>query len=237
MYDIEKKDWMDKWIHYVGEKESDKEERQRQINHARRVCNICERIVGCLDDEWRWEIDIELLYKAAILHDIGKWEEEERKKGRKNNEKKEKHNKLAAGVLESLNIRGDELFEIIRVHRKKFNPPLEVAAEAAILRMADKIDKLYKETGGRKEFEENLKAVKKYFNEGWKKEWEEKWEEKWEVEWEVALEEKWEKEWEEWEEKWEKKRKKKELKETYGAIEKACDRVFREVREEVENRK
>lgn len=129
--------------------------------HSTRVADISMNIISIINIIN--EDEKELVYKAAILHDIAKFDD-------KNN-----HNKKAKKVLSKF-CGKDEDFEnlclIIKNHKGKFKPDKDIAIMAAILRLADKIDKFNKDEGNAEEkFGKSLKKIKKYFKKnGLKKE-------------------------------------------------------------------
>ena len=138
---------------------------KRVFKHSKRVLDICKEIISHFDlkDHYR-----KMLYRAAIFHDIAKFD---------NNSH---HNKKAKEILEKIfNKEDDDDFEkiclIIKYHKDKFTPNEDIAILAAILRMADKIDKFNKMSDKIEKIKEELKEIKttyknnleeieKYFN-------------------------------------------------------------------------
>lgn len=108
--------------------------RPDDVRHAKRVRDLCEVIIEQLPEEWKQGIDKQLLIDAALLHDVGK--EQEKITG-------QAHNEIVPQVLRALDVEDEKLFEVIRVHKGSFVPRC-AEREAAILRIADKIDKLNK---------------------------------------------------------------------------------------------
>lgn len=119
------------------------------IDHSHRVRCICQEISDSLDDT-SLALTLkrkDLIYKAAYLHDISKAELP------KKNSKRKDHNQASAKVIDKcFDCSGSkenaqyakELKEIVIAHRGAFSPSKNIALEAAVLRMADKIDKFNK---------------------------------------------------------------------------------------------
>lgn len=131
---------------------------KRRIAHSKRVAAICREIVSELECEF--DIDTDLLYCAAQVHDIRKLEENK------------KHHKKAKKALKKElgdEITPKELKQVCRViseHKgKKFEPEKKkIALEAAILRMADKIDRIeQKKPGAVNDYWESLERIETYF--------------------------------------------------------------------------
>lgn len=130
------------------------------IKHSIRVANISMNIIEEIEDIYDIYIDEdekELIYNAAILHDIAKFDN------------KKKHNKMVENILSDYcEDEEDDDFEdlcsIIKYHKgKKFKPDKDIAVMAAILRMADKIDKVTKNKDNAEEkYKKSLKKIKKY---------------------------------------------------------------------------
>lgn len=155
-----------------GAKLLEKREKQRKreekadfhLAHTERVVSICREILSGLSPESRGRVDEELLIAAAILHDVAKFDE---KKGEHD------HHKLAAGVLSANraalgpDVDGGTLgalADIIRAHKgKKFQPGEGHAREAAILRMADKVDMLRQGKDKADKYSEGLRLIGAYF--------------------------------------------------------------------------
>lgn len=133
--------------------------------HSENVCRICEDIALQLEKNGI-KVRKKLLKKAAYLHDIGK----AYRKG-------DAHPFMSVICMYDIfDCSGEErkeyawkLGQIIIAHKGIFCPPVCVAIEAAILRMADKIDKYSKPQYSLKEAEESckksLKKIKEYFRE------------------------------------------------------------------------
>lgn len=129
--------------------------------HSTQVADISMSIIAKIDMNIK-EDEKKLVYKAAILHDIAKFDDED------------KHNKKAKEVLYEF-CKEDEDFEqlcsIIKYHKGKFKPDKGIAVIAAILRMADKIDKFNKNKNNAEEkYGKSLKKIKKYFKDNGLKE-------------------------------------------------------------------
>lgn len=137
------------------------------MEHSQRVCDICQEIMDELkiskDSETR-----ELIYKAAYLHDIGKANKLKKKFD------KDIHNFASAiaitwlfdcGGTEKNMHYAKKIQEIVIAHKGDFAPDADVAVEAAILRMADKIEKYYDpvEDTVKKRCTDNLEKIEKFF--------------------------------------------------------------------------
>lgn len=149
---------------------TDEEDIRKKRAHAGRVLAVCRRIAAALPPACRERIDCERLDCAAILHDIAKFDSDET------------HHLLAAGTIQSEYEKwavqqpqspGDapdfsRIGGIIRWHKgNAFTPPGELALEASILRIADKIDKVCRKTrklqkeGGPKKLAKRRKELQK----------------------------------------------------------------------------
>ena len=140
---------------------NDKKERKKVFKHSKRVLDICEEIISHLDLKKHFR---RMIYRAAIFHDIAKFD---------NNDIP--HNEKAKEILEKkFNKKDDDDFEkiclIIKYHRDEFTPNEDIAILAAILRIADKIDKFNKINIKKKDiekiekiYEKNLEEIEKYF--------------------------------------------------------------------------
>lgn len=110
--------------------------RKKRLEHVQRVwlivCWILSELQLRVDIDA--VVDFQLLHKAVIFHDIAKF----RFGGRKHHEKAEKILKGIFSWTEALY----QCVDVIKAHKGEFAPAPAVAAEAAILRMADKIDKI-----------------------------------------------------------------------------------------------
>lgn len=128
------------------------EEREELISHIHRVVVICEAFV---DELTPTDINNEALMNAAILHDICKYDDDN------------KHEKVGADLVEkeySADIKDVKIVgDIIRAHRKKFKPSDTVWLEAAILRMADKLDKYAKgKANVENKCKKSIEAIEEY---------------------------------------------------------------------------
>lgn len=131
--------------------------------HSENVCKICEDITSQLKTS---EIKVRkgLLKKAAYLHDIGKA-----------NCRGDVHPFMSVvNMYNHFNCSGKDnkkyaqkLSHIIIAHKGFFCPPKCVAIEAAILRMADKIDKYNKSNcsleAAEKSYKKSLGKIEIYF--------------------------------------------------------------------------
>lgn len=131
--------------------------------HSENVCKICKNIISHLEMS-TFKVEKKLLKKAAYLHDIGKADC-----------KGDAHPFMSVVCMyDSFDCSGKEsrkcarkISHIIIAHKGDFCPPKDVAKEAAILRMADKIDKYnkskYRLKKARKSYEKNLEKIREYF--------------------------------------------------------------------------
>lgn len=134
-------------------------------HHSLRVCKICEDIIKCMPINFK-KSKKKRIYLSALFHDVG------RVFGKKN------HQHRALERLTDFFYEDKDLIkvhDIIKWHREEFDPSESQLIPAAILRAADKIDKMYK--GEKKESYESLiesldeiqKAYKKREVKGFKK--------------------------------------------------------------------
>lgn len=127
--------------------------------HSENVCKICKDIALQLKTGGI-EVDKKLLKKAAYLHDIGKA-----------NYDGDAHPYMSLVYMYNIfDCSGGEkeeyawkLGQIIIAHKEIFCPPVCVAKEAAILRMADKIDRFGRKDDASKKYKRNLKKIESYF--------------------------------------------------------------------------
>lgn len=120
--------------------------RYKKAKHALRVWAICKEIAKELNEySENISVDIDILCKGALLHDIGKAFPVD----------DDYHHLASAATIEKLFDCTSEqenreftrkLQSIILSHKGDFKPDSDIAVEAAILRMADKIDKYNKST-------------------------------------------------------------------------------------------
>ncbi|EHL13116.1 hypothetical protein HMPREF9629_00416 [Peptoanaerobacter stomatis] len=123
---------------YLEETCKNKKKIKELIKHTERVLKICKKIINCFDINDKYTKKI--IYRSAIFHDIGKF-----KYG-------EEHNKKAKEVLDKILKEKEEskygdlekIYLIIKYHRNEFEPDEDIAIPSAILRIADKIDKINK---------------------------------------------------------------------------------------------
>ena len=126
-----------------------KEKIEKRKTHSLRVLAFCSDITKALaaggeaqaaESPSLPKLNEPLLSAAALLHDIAKFDSNEH------------HHRLAVSAVKTVcGPYGPEdssaffaLDEIITAHKGDFRPCPEYAAEAAILRMADKLDKVYR---------------------------------------------------------------------------------------------
>lgn len=122
---------------------------KKLIQHSKRVLKTCKYMLKQLNID-----DYSLIYKSAIFHDIAKMKY------------KKDHNKKAQMVLKSLFYTDEDLnkiCEIIKYHKGRFNPPKNILICSSILRIADKIDKIYKYKFCQfyQHYRSNMKKIKK----------------------------------------------------------------------------
>ena len=125
------------------------------MTHTERVVKICKKIIKHLDIDKHTK---KIIYRAAIFHDITKLIEDSELKN---------HNELVGELLDDY-FESDKDLEmitsIIKYHKGEFEPDEDVAVAAAILRMADKIDKFNKkDKKAEKKYKDNLEVIKEYF--------------------------------------------------------------------------
>lgn len=147
-----------------------REDMKAHLLHTRGVVSICLEILSALPPQSRLLVDPELLNAAAVLHDVAKFDD------------KDDHHKLAESVIlknrallgEDVDDEGIEaLGSIIRAHKGKFKPDEDYACEAAILRMADKVDMLRRGKDKQNKYEEGIDRIKTYFSKHFEKDSEE----------------------------------------------------------------
>lgn len=142
-----------------------KEDMEAHLLHTKSVVSICLEILSALPRQSQLLVDLELLNAAAILHDAAKFDN------------RDDHHKLAESVLlnhrvllgKEVDIEDIEaLGSIIKAHKGKFKPDEDYACEAAILRMADKIDMLRRGKDKQNKYEEGIDRIEKYFHKHFK---------------------------------------------------------------------
>lgn len=133
---------------------------QKDAEHSKRVRNICKMIVNELEKSGI-AVKKKKLYKAAYLHDIGKA-----------SCSGDAHPFMSVVYMYELfncKTKGDrkyanEVSSIIVSHKGCFCPCSSVIMEAAILRMADKIDKFNKDSKEANEsYIKHIETIKGYF--------------------------------------------------------------------------
>ena len=126
------KDCITKLKRHLKDNNVEKKKRKKLVEHTERVVEISSKIVDVLGvDKYTKEI----ISKSAIFHDIAKFDDNE------------KHNKRANEILKGLFEEDNELNkigDIIACHRGCFSPREDIAVPAAVLRIADKLDKINK---------------------------------------------------------------------------------------------
>lgn len=132
--------------------------------HSERVHKNCKKIAKKLED-CGIDIQKEKLFKAAYLHDIGK----AKCRG-------DGHSIMSIVLMYDLfdcegknkQKNAQKICSMIISHKGHFYPRPNVAIEAAILRMADKIDKYYKTSPkkAKNAYNKSIKKIECYFKEG-----------------------------------------------------------------------
>ncbi len=137
-----------------------REDMRAHLLHTEGVVSVCLEILSALPLESQKLVNQKLLNAAAILHDVAKFDD------------KDDHHKLAESViLKNRALWGEDvddedieaLGSIIRAHKGKFKPDEDYACEAAILRMADKIDMLRRGKDRQNKYEEGIDKIQTYF--------------------------------------------------------------------------
>ena len=137
-----------------------REDMRAHLLHTEGVVSVCLEILSSLPLESQKLVNQKLLNAAAILHDVAKFDD------------KDDHHKLAESViLKNRALWGEDvddedieaLGSIIRAHKGKFKPDVDYACEAAILRMADKIDMLRRGKDRQNKYEEGIDKIQTYF--------------------------------------------------------------------------
>lgn len=142
---------------------ADEKDIQKKRAHTRQVLVVCRRIADGLPPACRERIDRERLDCAAILHDIAKFDSDEAHHLLASETIRREYEEWAARQPQAPADAPDfsRIGGIIRWHKgDAFTPPRELALEASILRMADKIDKVCRKTRKLQE-EDDLKKLAK----------------------------------------------------------------------------
>jgi len=129
--------------------------------HSKQVRKLCKQIAKGLENYQEFDIDRTLLFNAAELHDIAKFDKGEKHHKKAKQVISEEYKKLTGKELDEQEL--VDLSEIIKAHKgKKFDPPENVALEAAILRMADKIDHTaHGKKDAKERYKKHMRAIKK----------------------------------------------------------------------------
>ena len=130
------------------------------LRHTKGVLSLCREISAALSLEQR-PIDMDLLTAAALLHDAAKYDDP------KNHHKDA--GRVIAENLDSLGwstdgVRLSALNSVIKAHKGSFKPLPDYACEAAILRMADKIDMLRRGKDKEDKYDEGIEKIQEYFS-------------------------------------------------------------------------
>lgn len=115
----------------------EKEKKEKLTAHTQDVVDLCTELVRKFTDQHS-DIQETLLINAAYLHDVARF-----KNGKDGHHKKDCVKKVIGDLVPE----GEEyeaVLEIIKQHRKGFNPQGFIW-ESAILRLCDKLDKFSKE--------------------------------------------------------------------------------------------
>lgn len=136
-------------------------EMEFHLRHTKGVFAICQEITCALPPEQRKELDQDLLSAAAILHDVAKFDGAG------------EHNRAARRVIaDHLDLLGWDdsqeylpaLADIIAAHRgEEFEPKQDWVREAAVLRLADKLDMRRRGLDKKEQFKESRKLIRNYF--------------------------------------------------------------------------
>lgn len=137
-----------------------REDMRAHLLHTEGVVSVCLEILSALPPRSRLLVDPELLNDAAILHDVAKFDD-----------KDDHHKRAESVILKNRALWGEDvddkdieaLGSIIRAHKGKFKPDEDYACEAAILRMADKIDMLRRGKDKKNKYEEGIDKIQTYF--------------------------------------------------------------------------
>ena len=131
------------------------------LRHTKGVLSLCREIASALPPDQGRALDMDLLTAAALLHDAAKYDD------------KKKHHKDAGRVIaENLDRLGwsvdgarlTALNDVIKFHKgSSFKPDPSRAREAAVLRMADKIDMLRRGKDKERQYDEGIDVIQKYF--------------------------------------------------------------------------
>ncbi len=132
---------------------------KKKAQHSKRVRRFSEQIVDQLEEKGMW-LDSDLLNKAALLHDIAKFDDEKKHNRKAKKAIAKEYKKYTQKDMDKQELK--ELGAVIKAHKGTFDPPKSVALEAAVLRMADKIDKTARaEKKAKKAYKKHLHDIKK----------------------------------------------------------------------------
>lgn len=143
---------------------ADEEDIRKKCAHTRRVLAVCRSIADGLPPACRERIDRERLDCAAILHDIAKFDSDEAHHLLASETIRREYEEWAARQPQAPADAPDfsRIGGIIRWHKgDAFTPPRELALEASILRMADKIDKVCRKARKLREEDDPKKLAKR----------------------------------------------------------------------------
>ena len=146
-------DCITKLKRHLKDNNVEKKKRKKLVEHTERVVEISSKIVDVLGvDKYTKEI----ICRSAIFHDIAKFEDNE------------EHNKRAKKVLKRIFMEDEDLkkiFKIIEYHKGDFKPNRDIVIPSAVLRIADKLDKINKNkiVEFDNAYKSSMKKIKKTF--------------------------------------------------------------------------
>lgn len=132
---------------------------EEKLEHAGRVRKISGRIADRLEKQGCFCVDRPLLLNAAQLHDIAKLDNDRKHHKKAKKAIKKEYRKLTGEKLAKRDRK--RLGAVIQAHKGSFDPPDHVALEAAVLRMADKIDQTARgKRHAKKSYKKHMKKIK-----------------------------------------------------------------------------
>lgn len=151
---LSEKECIEKLEEYLKNNCDSSDKVEKIIEHTKRVLKICKKIVKYYDDEVCKEKK-KLIFRSAIFHDIAKIEFGE------------DHNKKVNEILKKIFVEDEDLEKIcniIKYHKGEFVPQDDIIS-AAVLRVADKIDKINKNKMDKfvDKYSSSIKKIRKSF--------------------------------------------------------------------------